>query len=305
MSPENRPRLYHDMFPADILNIRYRPGEQQVRECLKWIFEDHSIPYGEECWLTKDKEDFIEGEKEGNIADIIFTDKEIHDLAALELKGKHLPKKKALEQLKTYRKFVDRTYLVCSHIDFDKEFLDQCNKLGVGVVSLTINMKMITESKHDALTKLTKSHLLKLRKYYFFELLSKFNVVVNSSDRYYETFDKYASILLDKNKTPRDKLIDEWKRQWMEQIASGTQSVVDFIAGRRREMQVIHSGEKITAWIHDDNVCDLAAPGHTWKFESYKDMLEFIEVMHADLEQLKNHIKIKPPKISLAERDDR
>ena len=51
----------YPMYPADILNIRFRPSEQQVRKCLQWIFEDNNIPYGEECWLTKDKEDFIEG----------------------------------------------------------------------------------------------------------------------------------------------------------------------------------------------------------------------------------------------------
>lgn len=296
--------IYPDMYPADILNIQFRPNEQQVRRCLQWIFDEKNIPYGEECWLTKDKEDYIEGEKQGNIADMIFTDKEIHDLAALELKGKHVPKKKALEQLKTYRKFVDRTYLVCSAVDFDKEFIDQCNKLGVGAVSLTINMKMICESKHDALTNFTSSHLLKLRKHYFFELLRKFNVVVNSSDRYYETFDKYASLLLDKKKTSREKLIDEWKRQWMEQITSGTQSVVDFIAGRKRSMQVIHGGEKITAWIHDDNACTLSVPGHSWNFESYRDMQGFIDVLYSDLEELKNHIRIKPPEISIKGCDD-
>lgn len=297
--------LFPSMYPADILNIRFRPSEQQVRRCLQWIFDDNDIPYGEECWLTKDKEDYIEGEKMGNIADMIFTDKEIHDLTALDLKGKYLPKKKALEQLKTYRKFVDRTYLICSNIDFDKEFIDQCNKIGVGIVSLTINMKMIAESKHDILANLTKSHLLKLRKHYFFELLRKFNIKVNSSDRYYETFDKYAPILLDKKKTSMEKLIDEWKRQWMEQITYDTSSMVDFIAGRKKEMQVIHGGEKITAWIHDDSTCTLSAPGHTWNFESYMDMLKFVEVTQEDLEQIKNHIKIKPPEISIKTSDNR
>lgn len=294
----------YPMYPADILNIRFRPSEQQVRKCLEWIFKEHAIPYGEECWLNKDKDDFIEGEEEGNIADIIFTDKEIHDLTALELKGKYLPKKKALEQLKTYRKFVDRTYLICSNIEFDKEFLEQCNTLGVGVVSLTINMKMIAESKHDTVSKFTRSHLFKLRKYYFFELLRKFGIAVKTSDLYYESFDKYAPILLDKNKVSRGELIDEWKKQWMAQIQTSGTSLINFIVGSDTEQkELIYHGNKLRAWFQGDGRYILASPGKTWKFESYPDFIKYIDTLQEDLAEIKK--RLKPMEISIKEHDER
>lgn len=87
----------------DVLNIEYQPGEQEVRECLKWILKDNHMIFGEECWLDKDKEDCM-GDKKYNIVDMLFSDYFAHDLVALELKGKYVPKKKALEQVKTYRK---------------------------------------------------------------------------------------------------------------------------------------------------------------------------------------------------------
>ena len=57
-----------------ILNTKYRPKEQEVRTCLKWLFSSKYIQYGEECWMDKDKEDYEKGSSEGNIADIVFTD---------------------------------------------------------------------------------------------------------------------------------------------------------------------------------------------------------------------------------------
>jgi len=184
----------------DVLNIEYQPGEQEVRECLKWILKDNHMIFGEECWLDKDKEDCM-GDKKYNIVDMLFSDYFAHDLVALELKGKYVPKKKALEQVKTYRKFADSTYLVCSGNSFDTEFIEKCKKIGVGIVSLSINTKKILKSNHEALTKINKKHLMKLRKSYFFDLLKKFNFHVNKSDLYWTTFDKYAPLLL-KNADP-------------------------------------------------------------------------------------------------------
>lgn len=270
---------------TDVLNIEYHPDEREIRECLKWILKDNSMIYGEECWLDKDKEDYIEGEKQGNIVDMIFSDFIAHDLIALELKGKYIPKKKTLEQVKTYRKFADSTYLICSGNDFDNNFIEECKKLGVGVVSLSISTKKILESKHESLTKINKKHLLKLNKSYFFDLLRKFNYPVNKSDLYWSTFDKYASLLL---KCDSEKLVDEWKRCWLNQITYSGEN--PYIATHDNK-RLIFQGHGITSWFTDDGQYILNAFGEIRTYNSFVDFRHKLITIKEDIEEMLNRTK--------------
>ena len=282
----------------DVLNMTYQPGEQEVRRCLTMMFNDmYNIHYGEECWLDKDKEDYVKGEKEGNIADMIFTDEQIHDLTALELKGRYLPRKKSLEQLKTYRKFVDRTFLVCSHTDFDRKFIDQCKKLGVGIVSLTINTKTILESKHDALTKFTKSHLIKLRKSSFFALLRKFGYKIKDSDLYWPAWEKYAPFLM--KVVDRAKLIDEWKKQWCQQIMT----VKNVFLSERENKDLIYHGDGMSAWFSENGEYILSTPGHNLILDSPVDMKKNLEAMKNNIDEILK--RLKPMEPTLKSWDDR
>jgi hypothetical protein len=245
----------------DVLNMTYTPGEQEVRRCLTMIFDDRDVKYGEECWLDKDNEDYIKGEKEGNIADMIFTDQQIHDLVALELKGHYLPKAKALEQLKTYRKFVDETYLVCSRTEFDPDFIAKCEKLGVGIVSLTI----------------------------FFELLRKFGYPVKNSDLYWKTWEKYAPILM--KDVDRGKLIDEWKKQWCQQIMT----VRHVFVSRNENKNLIYSNDGMAAWFSDNGEYILKTPGHTATFDSLPDFKNNLESMKNNIDEILKRLKPMEP----------
>jgi len=287
--PENTDRL---------LDTKYRPKEQEVRSCLKWLFESKYIQFGEECWMDKDKEDYEKGSSEENIADIVFTDSGLHDLTALELKGDYFPSSKAIQQLKTYRKFVDNTYLVCSSDRLNESFVNQCKEMGVGIVNISIDFDMILDSTHPPIMKMTRNHLIKLRKSFFFDLLRKFNIVIKDSERYWENFEKYCPILLKKHNT--GELLEAWKELWTRQNFWKEDGG---LLTKRYNKKLVFSGEQVTSWFVDNGQFILDVFGKIYEYSSYDDYYKELINLKGDIEEILS--RSKPMEPTIKREDDR